>query len=146
MSFFCEAQCKIVQHTHFLIADCIDSKVHCSQTCMSIYLSICLYCGFWTNWTFILVFASLWPRYGPWPPCWGLKLWMSWLWVRVRGLQVYPLFVCHCVIYDCQLSHVITTGWVKTFYSSLRFSGNISPNNNNNNNDRLTAFDPGQPG
>ena len=38
---FCEAQCKIVQHTHFLIADCIDSKV--LQSDMSVYLSVHLF-------------------------------------------------------------------------------------------------------
>ena len=126
--FFVKHSVRLCNIHTFLLLTALTAR-YCSQTCLSIYLSICLYCRFWTNWTFILVFASLWPRYGPWPPCWGLKLWMSWLWVRVRGLQVYPLFVCHCVIYDCQLSHVITTGWVKTFYSSpsLRFSGNISP-------------------
>jgi len=38
MSFFCEAQCKIVQHTHFLIADCIGRQgTAVRHVCLSIY-------------------------------------------------------------------------------------------------------------
>jgi len=39
-------------------------------------------------------------------------------------------------------------GWVQAKHNYVKYSksGSNIQNNNNNNNDRLTAFDPGQPG